>query len=157
MDAEFVNSSGSEIKISRVQDRGPVSIPLAFSSSLAFFSVNQWCFASIQSPAGAYHQFMPDGLRKSHDQECDSFRRSGRHFMRFGHAPLSRTCLENERPRSGGTRKRLCPKQDGKSSAPLQRLVRICDSLRFVILQLCDSAAQSFLAETHCSEQVTIE
>ena len=48
-----------------------------------------------------------------------------------------------ERPRSGGTRKRLCPKRESKSSAPLQRIVRICVSLRFAILQRCDLAARS--------------
>jgi hypothetical protein len=43
--------------------------------------------------------------------------------------------FENERQSSGGTRKRLYPKQESKTSAPLQRLVRFCVSLRF-----CSSA-----------------
>ena len=74
---------------------------------------------------------------------------------------LLRACMDMvliaERPRSGGTRRRLYPEQHGKPSAPLERLVRICVSLRFAILQLCDSAAESFLGEAHCRCQVTTE
>jgi hypothetical protein len=133
-DAEFA----IEIPICRVQLECPGSMPLAYCDSSALIDVLQ---RSNSEADKARNRNVHHGEHGVYGEETTQW---PLRFLRvlsvlrgeIRHAPMSRTThIENERQSSGGTRRRLYPKQHGKPSAPLERLVRFCVSLRF-----CSSA-----------------